>query len=114
MKLKDVIKDVIREDKRFQTEILNPRRYSEIKGQAKYLTMEIKTLNKGIKSQNDKLIKKFEGEGEELDDLEWDIKSYFLMGGAMHDVAISAWGIKGYYDYIRPVSYTHLTLPTKA
>ncbi len=54
MKLKDVIKDVIREDKRFQTEVLNSRRYSEIKGQAKYLTMEIKTLNKGIKSQNDK------------------------------------------------------------
>ena len=54
MKLKDVIKDVIQDDKRFQTEALNPRRYSEIKGQAKYLTMEIKTLNKGIKSQNDK------------------------------------------------------------
>ena len=35
-------------------EKMNPRRYSEIKGQAKYLTMEIKTLNKGIKSQNDK------------------------------------------------------------
>ena len=55
-------------------------------------------------NDDDKLIKKFEGEGEELDDLEWDIKSYFLMGGAMHDVAISAWGIKGYYDYIRPIS----------
>ena len=54
MKLKDVIKDVIREDKRFQTEVLNPRRYSEIKGQAKYLAMEMKSLNKGIKSQNDK------------------------------------------------------------
>ena len=37
-------------------------------------------------------------------DLEWDIKSYFLLGGAMHDVAISAWGIKGYYDYPRPIS----------
>ena len=22
----------------------------------------------------------------------------------MHDAAVSAWGIKGYYDYIRPVS----------
>ena len=54
MKLKDVIKDVIREDKRFQTEALNPRRYSEIKGQAKYLAMEMKTLNKGIKSKNEK------------------------------------------------------------
>ena len=54
MKLKDVIKDVIREDTRFQTEALNPRRYSEIKGQAKYLAMEMKTLNKGIKSKNEK------------------------------------------------------------
>ena len=26
------------------------------------------------------------------------------MGGAMHDAAISAWSIKGYYDYVRPVS----------
>ena len=50
------------------------------------------------------LEKKFEGEGEMLDDLEWDIKSYFTLGGAMHDAAITAWGIKGYYDYIRPIS----------
>ncbi|WP_133240794.1 T9SS type A sorting domain-containing protein [Marixanthomonas spongiae] len=50
------------------------------------------------------LIKKFKGRGEVLSDLEWDIKSYFTLGGAMHDVAISAWGIKGYYDYVRPVS----------
>ncbi|MEL6824550.1 MAG: T9SS type A sorting domain-containing protein, partial [Calditrichota bacterium] len=26
------------------------------------------------------------------------------LGGAMHDCAITAWGIKGWYDYIRPVS----------
>ncbi len=50
------------------------------------------------------LEKKFKGEGAIVDDLEWDVKSYFILGGAMHDVAISAWGIKGWYDYIRPVS----------
>ncbi len=50
------------------------------------------------------LEKRFKGEGEILDDLEWDVKSYFMLGGAMHDVAITAWGIKGWYDYIRPVS----------
>ncbi len=50
------------------------------------------------------LEKKFMGTGPELDDLEWDIKSYFILGGAMHDVAITAWGIKGWYDYVRPVS----------
>ncbi len=48
--------------------------------------------------------KRFRGTSDILDDLEWDVKAYFLMGGAMHDAAITAWGIKGYYDYLRPVS----------
>ena len=48
--------------------------------------------------------KKFNGKGEILTDLEWDIKAYFLFGGTMHDVAITSWGIKGYYDYVRPIS----------
>jgi hypothetical protein len=50
------------------------------------------------------LQKKFGGNGQMIEDLEWDIKSYFTLGGAMHDAAISAWSIKGYYDYIRPIS----------
>ncbi len=50
------------------------------------------------------LEKRFKGEGSIIDDLEWDVKAYFMLGGAMHDAAISAWGIKGWYDYIRPVS----------
>ncbi len=50
------------------------------------------------------LIKKFNGKGDELSELEWDVKSYITMAGTLHDVAISSWGIKGYYDYIRPVS----------
>jgi len=50
------------------------------------------------------LVKKYKGEGELLSNLEWDVKSYFVLGGAMHDSAISAWGVKGYYDYIRPIS----------
>ena len=49
-------------------------------------------------------VKKFEGEGEVLSHLEWDVKSYFILGGGMHDSAISAWSIKGWYDYIRPIS----------
>lgn len=49
-------------------------------------------------------IKKFNGQGEILSDLEWDVKSYFIMGGTVHDAAIAAWGIKGWYDYIRPIS----------
>lgn len=50
------------------------------------------------------LEKRFGGEGDILDDLEWDVKTYFTLGGTMHDVAITAWGIKGYYDYLRPIS----------
>lgn len=48
--------------------------------------------------------KRFKGEGEVLDNLEWDVKAYFALGGAMHDAAIAAWSIKGWYDYIRPIS----------
>ena len=48
--------------------------------------------------------KRWEGNGPVISDLEWDIKSYFTLGGAMHDVAIAAWALKGYYDYVRPVS----------
>jgi hypothetical protein len=48
--------------------------------------------------------KRFKGEGAPLDDLEWDVKAYFALGGAMHDAAVTAWGIKGWYDYVRPIS----------
>jgi hypothetical protein len=50
------------------------------------------------------LQRRLRGEGSELGHLEWDIKAYMALGGAMHDAAITAWGIKGWYDYIRPVS----------
>ncbi len=50
------------------------------------------------------LARRFGGVGAELGPLEWDVKAYFALGGAMHDSAISAWGIKGWYDYLRPVS----------
>jgi len=55
-------------------------------------------------NENPLLEKRYQGEGPVLNDLEWDIKTYFTLGGAMHDCAITAWGIKGWYDYIRPVS----------
>ncbi|HJN53703.1 MAG TPA: ASPIC/UnbV domain-containing protein, partial [Flavobacteriaceae bacterium] len=55
-------------------------------------------------NDNPLLEKKFQGLGDELSNLEWDVKSYFIMGGVMHDSAISAWGIKGWYDYVRPIS----------
>ncbi|MCB0688248.1 MAG: T9SS type A sorting domain-containing protein [Saprospiraceae bacterium] len=48
--------------------------------------------------------KRFEGAGEPLDNLEWDVKTYLVMGGAMHDVAVAVWGIKSFYDFVRPIS----------
>lgn len=50
------------------------------------------------------LEKRFKGDGPVLDGLEWDVKAYFILGGAMHDAAIAAWSVKGWYDYIRPIS----------
>ncbi len=48
--------------------------------------------------------RKWKGEGNELGKLEYDLKAYLTLGGAMHDAAISAWSIKGWYDYPRAVS----------
>jgi hypothetical protein len=44
------------------------------------------------------------GEGPVLDPLEWDVKTYFALNGAVHDAAIAAWGLKNHYDYVRPIS----------
>ena len=41
---------------------------------------------------------------EPMDALEYDVKAYLTLGGAMHDAAISAWSIKGKYDYARPIT----------
>lgn len=48
--------------------------------------------------------KKLQGSGPILENLEWDVKSYLMMGGAVHDAAISCWGTKGFYDGVRPIS----------
>ncbi len=50
------------------------------------------------------LEKRIAGSGALVSDLEWDVKGYLVLGGAMHDSAVTAWGIKGYYDSSRPVS----------
>ena len=44
------------------------------------------------------------GEGAEVDRLEWDVKLYLALNGAVHDAAIAAWGLKGFYDSARPIS----------
>ena len=32
------------------------------------------------------------------------MKLYLALNGAVHDAAIAAWGAKGHYDYVRPIS----------
>jgi len=44
------------------------------------------------------------GEGQAVDRLEWDVKLYLALNGAVHDAAIAAWGLKGHYDSARPIS----------
>lgn len=48
--------------------------------------------------------RKWMGQGDELEALEWDVKAYFTLAAAMHDAAVAAWGVKGWFDYARPVS----------
>jgi hypothetical protein len=59
-------------------------------------------------SDNPLFVKKYEGVGPTLSNLEWDVKSYFALGGAMHDAAIAAWSVKGWYDSPRPISALRL------
>jgi len=44
------------------------------------------------------------GTGPELDPLHWDVATYFALNGALHDAAVAAWGLKGWYDSVRPIS----------
>lgn len=55
-------------------------------------------------SDHPQFIKRWEGRGPILDDLEWDVRSYLTLGGAMHDAAVTCWGNKGWYDSARPIS----------
>jgi hypothetical protein len=44
------------------------------------------------------------GTGPLLDPLEWDVKMYFALNGALHDAACVAWSLKRYYDSSRPIT----------
>jgi len=43
------------------------------------------------------------GKGPELGELEFDVKLYVMLNGALHDAAVTAWGVKGHYDTMRPI-----------
>jgi hypothetical protein len=50
------------------------------------------------------IAKRIGGIGPTVDNLEWDVKMYLGVNGAVHDAGIAAWNHKGVYDYGRPVS----------
>jgi VCPO second helical-bundle domain/Domain of unknown function (DUF6851) len=49
-------------------------------------------------------VRRIGGRGSEVDRLEWDVKLYLALNGAVHDAAVAAWGLKGHYDSVRPIS----------
>lgn len=44
------------------------------------------------------------GEGEPVDRLSWDVHLYFALNGALHDAAITAWGVKRETTASRPIT----------
>jgi hypothetical protein len=48
--------------------------------------------------------KRIGGAGPVVSELEWDVKVYLAVNGAVHDAAIVAWGLKRKYDSVRPIS----------
>ncbi len=44
------------------------------------------------------------GTGASLSPLEWDVKVYLALNGAVHDAAITSWGIKRRATTVRPIS----------
>ncbi|MBY0276805.1 FG-GAP-like repeat-containing protein, partial [Candidatus Binatia bacterium] len=56
-------------------------------------------------SVSDRLTEKRIGAtGPVVDDLEWDVKLYLALDGALHDAAVACWGTKRVYDSVRPIS----------
>lgn len=48
--------------------------------------------------------RQWKGTGEALSPLEWDVKVYLALNGALHDAAITAWGVKRVNLAPRPIT----------
>lgn len=46
----------------------------------------------------------FGGVGRRVPRLEFEIKAYLVLNGALHDCAIATWGVKRHYDSVRPIT----------
>ncbi|HTL57893.1 MAG TPA: vanadium-dependent haloperoxidase [Candidatus Limnocylindrales bacterium] len=53
---------------------------------------------------DDTPLRRIGGTGPEVDRLEWEVKLYFALNGALHDAACAAWSVKRYYNGWRPIS----------
>ena len=49
-------------------------------------------------------VKRIGGAGLVVNDLEWDVKMYLALNGALHDASVECWGVKRKYDSVRPIS----------
>lgn len=49
-------------------------------------------------------VKRIGGRGPVLSDLNWDVKLYLALNGALHDTAIATWEVKRKYDASRPIT----------
>lgn len=50
------------------------------------------------------VVKRIGGTGAVVNALEWDVKMYLALNGALHDAAVECWGVKRKYDSVRPIS----------
>ena len=55
-------------------------------------------------SDNPLTQKRVGGSGSVVDDLQWDVKMYLTLNGAVHDAGIASWGMKRKYDSARPIT----------
>jgi hypothetical protein len=55
-------------------------------------------------SDSPSLVKRIGGTGPIVDDLEWDVKTYFALNAATHEAACACWAVKRYYNGWRPLS----------
>jgi hypothetical protein len=55
-------------------------------------------------SDHPEIVHRIGDSGPKVDRLEWDVKLYLALNGALHDAAIVTWGTKSIYDFARPIS----------
>jgi hypothetical protein len=54
--------------------------------------------------EHPQFVRKWRGQGAELSPLEWDVRAYLALNGAVHDAAIAAWQTKRVFLCSRPIT----------